>query len=40
MFFTETVELPGVVPYPEDGREATDQRRPSAARLTFEKAKC
>ena len=27
---TETLELPGVlVPYPEDGREATDHRRPS-----------
>ena len=27
---TETFELPGVlVPYPEDGRDAKDQRRPS-----------
>lgn len=26
---TETFELPGVVPYPEEGRLATDHRRPS-----------
>lgn len=27
---TDTFELPGVlVPYPEDGRDAKDQRRPS-----------
>jgi len=36
-YFTETFELPGVVPYPEEGRLATDQRRPSPF-LTFEKA--
>jgi len=27
--FTDKLELPGVVPYPEEGSEATDQRRPS-----------
>ena len=26
---TETFELPGVVPYPEDGKEATDHLLPS-----------
>lgn len=26
---TETVELGVLVPYPEEGREANDQRRPS-----------
>lgn len=26
---TETVELGVLVPYPEEGREASDQRRPS-----------
>ena len=34
---TETLELPGVVPYPEDGRLATDHRRPSTF-LTLAKA--
>ena len=29
-FLTETFELPGVVPYPDDGRLATDHRLPSA----------
>lgn len=28
----ETVELGVLVPYPEDGREANDQRRPSVLR--------
>lgn len=30
--FSETVELGVLVPYPEDGREANDQRRPSVLR--------
>ncbi len=36
---TETLELPGVVPYPEEGRLATDHRRPSTF-LTLAKANC
>ena len=34
---TETFELPGVVPYPDEGRLATDHRRPSTF-LTLAKA--
>lgn len=30
LMLTETVELGVLVPYPEEGREARDQRRPSA----------
>lgn len=30
---TETVELGVLVPYPEDGREARDQRRPSVLKV-------
>ena len=30
LVLTETFELPGVVPYPDDGRLATDHRLPSA----------
>ena len=36
-FLTETFELPGVVPYPDEGRLATDHLRPSAF-LTFANA--
>lgn len=32
MVFTDRLELPGVVPYPDDGSEATDQRLPSPVR--------
>lgn len=28
-YLTDMFELPGVVPYPDDGKDATDQRRPS-----------
>lgn len=31
--FTDKFELPGVVPYPEDGSDATDHRRPSPLQL-------
>ena len=37
LVLTDTFELPGVVPYPEDGRLATDHRRPSTF-LTLAKA--
>lgn len=30
---TDKFELPGVVPYPEEGSEATDHRRPSPRQL-------
>ncbi len=40
MLLTETVELPGVVPYPEDGKDASDHRLPSPALFTVANAKC
>lgn len=36
---TETVELPGVVPYPDEGNDANDHRLPSPALLIVANAK-
>lgn len=37
--FTETVELGVLVPYPEEGREARDQRLPSVLRRQTSKSR-